>query len=187
VQAVAARAGEEGVSITALASALNLDKASASRRWNNARARGYLKNLETGRGKPARIVLADPLPHDIEVLPTLDALRRNLDDLDDLDDHAPGVTETPPPPPPDAGPEEIEVLAELWRLGGDGRCHFCQREDPDLVQSPTDPAMWWCPPDDVDCNFHARLRLHIPRRIALTAKARELTELDRGHKEPPAS
>ena len=72
VQAVSARAGEEGVSITVLARALNLDKASASRRWNNARARGYLKNLETGRGKPARIVLADPLPDDIEVLPTVE-------------------------------------------------------------------------------------------------------------------
>jgi hypothetical protein len=69
VQAVSARAGEEGISITALAHALNLDKASASRRWNSARARGYLKNLETGRGKPARIVLADPLPDDIPILP----------------------------------------------------------------------------------------------------------------------
>jgi hypothetical protein len=74
VQAVADLAGQEGVSITVLARALNLDKASASRRWNNARARGYLKNLETGRGKQARIVLADPLPDDIPILPSHAAL-----------------------------------------------------------------------------------------------------------------
>jgi hypothetical protein len=74
VKAVAALAGEEGVSISALARALNLDKASASRRWQSARGRGYLKNLETRRGKPARIVLADPLPDDVEILPSVEAL-----------------------------------------------------------------------------------------------------------------
>jgi hypothetical protein len=95
VQAVATRASEEGVSITELARALKLDKASASRRWNSARARGYLKNLETGRGKPARIVLADPLPDDIDVLPTVEALRHNLDDLASSPRHG-------HPPPPDS-------------------------------------------------------------------------------------
>jgi hypothetical protein len=74
VQAVSALATEAGVSITVLARALNLDKASASRRWNSARARGYLKNLEPGRGKPARIVLADPLPDDVAILPAPEAL-----------------------------------------------------------------------------------------------------------------
>jgi hypothetical protein len=76
VHAVSAHVGQEGVSITALAHALHLDKSSASRRWRNARARGYLKNLETVRGKPARIVLADPIPDDVEVLPTVEVLRQ---------------------------------------------------------------------------------------------------------------
>jgi hypothetical protein len=76
VQAVSDLAREEGVSITVLARALNLDKSSVSRRWNSARARGYLRNLETGRGRPARIVLADSLPDDVEVLPTVEALRQ---------------------------------------------------------------------------------------------------------------
>jgi hypothetical protein len=79
------------------------------------------------------------------------------------------------------------VLAELMRLTGDGRCHFCQREHPDLIQSPTDPTTWWCPPDDLDCNFHARLRLHVPHSVALAAKAWELRERDRGREDPPAS
>jgi hypothetical protein len=95
VQAVAELDPDEaGVSVTALARALKLDKASASRRWTNARARGYLKNLESVRGKPARIVLAEPLPDDVQVLPTVKVLRDEfdldgldgLDDLDDLDD-----------------------------------------------------------------------------------------------------
>jgi hypothetical protein len=98
VQAVAARADEQGVSITTLASALKLDKASASRRWNNARTRGYLKNLETARGKPARIVLADPLPDDIEVLPSLDALA--------------AADQTPPLPDGSSLPQDEQPIAE---------------------------------------------------------------------------
>ena len=98
VQAVAARAGEEGVSITVLARELNLDKASASRRWNSARARGYLKNLESGRGKPARIVLADPLPDDREILPTPERLRERCSGADPPEDEA------------DAPPSTLETL-----------------------------------------------------------------------------
>lgn len=54
------------------------------------------------------------------------------------------------------------------------RCHFCQEERPDLVQSPRDPSMWWCPPDDTECNFRARRRLGVRLVVALEAKAREL-------------
>jgi hypothetical protein len=98
VQAVSARASEDGVSITALAGALNLDKTSTSRRWNNARARGYLKNLETGRGKPARIVLADPLPDDQEILPTPERLRQRCSGAD------------PPKDDADAPPSTLDTL-----------------------------------------------------------------------------
>ena len=52
----------EPLSIARLAELLKLDKSAASRRWQNARARGYLRNLEDSRGKPARIVLGEPLP-----------------------------------------------------------------------------------------------------------------------------
>jgi hypothetical protein len=65
---------EEGMSIAQLAQALKVDKAAASRRWARARVGGYLKNLEDRRGKPARIVLADPLPDDLEILPTVEVL-----------------------------------------------------------------------------------------------------------------
>lgn len=59
----------EGVTVTALAKALKLDKASASRRQRMAVEAGYLRNLESVRGKPARLVLGDPLPEALELLP----------------------------------------------------------------------------------------------------------------------
>lgn len=62
-------AAPEGVTVAALAKALKLDKASASRRQRAAVEAGYLRNLETVRGKPARLVLGDPLPEELEVLP----------------------------------------------------------------------------------------------------------------------
>jgi hypothetical protein len=65
----------EGVSLAQLATALGIDKSAASRRWNEARRRGYLKNLEERRGKPARIVIGDPLPRDVDVLPAAETLK----------------------------------------------------------------------------------------------------------------
>jgi len=65
---------EDGVSIRSIAEALGLDKGSASRRVNAASDRGYLENLEDQKGRPARIVVADPLPDDLEILPPPQAL-----------------------------------------------------------------------------------------------------------------
>ena len=67
-------ARSEGVSITALGQKLNLDKSSTSRRVKEAIKKGYLKNREEKRGQPARLVLGDPLPGDVVVLPTPEAL-----------------------------------------------------------------------------------------------------------------
>jgi hypothetical protein len=73
VEAVAG--SKEPLSIAQLASLLGLDKSATSRRWQNARARGYLKNLEEKRGKPARIVLGEPLPDEVEILPSVERLQ----------------------------------------------------------------------------------------------------------------
>jgi hypothetical protein len=37
--------------------------------------RGYLENLEDRKGRPARLVEADALPDDIEILPTPERLQ----------------------------------------------------------------------------------------------------------------
>jgi hypothetical protein len=63
-----------GVSVANLAKKLQLDKSSASRRVSSATAMGYLKNLEDKRGRPARLLTGDPLPNDIDVLPTVETL-----------------------------------------------------------------------------------------------------------------
>ena len=60
---------EDGVPLTALERTLGLDRSVVSRRVRVARERGYLRNLEDRRGKPARIVLDEPLPEDIQILP----------------------------------------------------------------------------------------------------------------------
>jgi len=68
----------EGVSISRLAGELALDKASVSRRVAGARKRGYLKNLEERRGRPARLVVDQPLPEELELLPSREALEQAL-------------------------------------------------------------------------------------------------------------
>jgi hypothetical protein len=57
------------VSVAGLAAELGLDKGPASRRARSAMDRGYLRNLEERRGRPARYVLEDPLPEDRPILP----------------------------------------------------------------------------------------------------------------------
>jgi hypothetical protein len=52
-----------------LAKALAIDKSAVSRRAKDAESKGYLVNLEDQKGKPARLVLGDPLPEDAELLP----------------------------------------------------------------------------------------------------------------------
>ncbi len=65
----------DGVTVAILAGHLKLDKASASRRQRAAVEAGYLRNQETRRGKPARLTLGDPLPDEVEILPSVGALR----------------------------------------------------------------------------------------------------------------
>lgn len=63
-------AGKSDVSIAQVAHALKLDKAAVSRRVKAAIDRGFLQNLETKKGLPARLVPADPLPEEQPILPS---------------------------------------------------------------------------------------------------------------------
>lgn len=67
--------GKEETSLAAVAASLNLDKSAASRRVKAAIERGYLKNLEDRKGRPARLQLGEPLPANVDILPAPDALR----------------------------------------------------------------------------------------------------------------
>jgi hypothetical protein len=50
-----------------LKGALKLDKSAISRRVAGAMDGGFLKNLEDRKGRPARLVMGDPLPANQEV------------------------------------------------------------------------------------------------------------------------
>jgi len=65
---------DSGVKVTAIAKALSIDKSAALRRVRVAIEEGYLTNLEERKGRPARIVLGDPLPEERTVLPHPDTL-----------------------------------------------------------------------------------------------------------------
>ena len=68
VDAVGALKKDE-LSLGELAAKLALDKSVTSRRLRQATELGYLVNLETRRGRPARIVLGDPMPEVVKLLP----------------------------------------------------------------------------------------------------------------------
>jgi hypothetical protein len=68
----------DGVSETALASALARDKSVVSRRLKVAREAGYVTNLEHRQGCPSRWVLDDPMPDDTDILPTVEELKEAL-------------------------------------------------------------------------------------------------------------
>src|SRR5882672_3435774 len=57
------------VSLGELAAKLALDKSVTSRRVRDATDRGYLVNRDTRSGRPARIVLGDPMPEMVKLLP----------------------------------------------------------------------------------------------------------------------
>jgi hypothetical protein len=53
---------------------LDLDLSAARRRCQRAIKAGYLRNDETRRGQPAKLVVADVLPADVELLPAPELL-----------------------------------------------------------------------------------------------------------------
>lgn len=62
-------------SVAEVAKRLGLDKSAASRRVKAAISAGYLSNLGTRRGRPARVVAHEDLPAEVVILPTVDTLR----------------------------------------------------------------------------------------------------------------
>jgi hypothetical protein len=67
---------EKPATLRDIAEELKLDKSTTSRRVRTAIDKGFVKNLEDQRGKPGRYVPGDPLPDDIEILPSPEVLHR---------------------------------------------------------------------------------------------------------------
>ena len=70
---------EGEVSVGDLAHSLDLAKSSISYRVRGAVRGGWLKNLETRRGYPARLVRGDPLPEARSALPTVEELAKAIE------------------------------------------------------------------------------------------------------------
>ncbi len=97
------KGGLSEVRQTVLKEALKLDKSVIHRRVAGALDGGFLKNLEDRKGRPARLVLGDPLPVNSEVLPLPDQLT-STDRL-----HGCTVDRGDKPPPPPSGVREEEA------------------------------------------------------------------------------
>ncbi len=99
--------GKPEVTVTEIATKLELDKGAASRRVRHAVSRGYLVNNEPGRGKPARIALGDSIPDETEILPGANRLAQGCS-------VAPLREENDTPSPRfDEVPEDIPAFAEV--------------------------------------------------------------------------
>jgi hypothetical protein len=99
---------------TNLMAVLELDKSAISRRVAGALSGGFLKNLEDRKGRPARLVMGDPLPINREVLPSTERLHGCAVDLGDT---------APPPPPAEIqrfdlaeAPQETLSEAPQWKM-----------------------------------------------------------------------
>jgi hypothetical protein len=112
VEAVAQIAREAGsASLVEIGKALKVDKSSVSRRCRAAESRGYIRNEETIRGKPARYVIGDPLPAEQPVLPHPETLASIIAAASHDPDRCSVAGETEgyrplPPPPAQAGTAE---------------------------------------------------------------------------------
>jgi hypothetical protein len=77
-QASQAGTHPNGVTYKQLSVRIGLDLSVARRRAKDAQARGYLVNEETGRGRPAKLVLGDKLPEEQRLLPTVEELAAGM-------------------------------------------------------------------------------------------------------------
>jgi hypothetical protein len=90
----------------AVGDALKIDQSAASRRCLTAQKKGFIQNEETSRGRPARYVIANPMPAEKSVLPSPDVLKAAI--AGDLRRESVCTSAGEPagdrPPPPDQVP-----------------------------------------------------------------------------------
>jgi hypothetical protein len=78
IDLTATDADPPGVTVTAVARELQLDKSTALRRVEVAIEHGYLRDMETRRGRPRCLVLGEPMPEEMEILPSPEKLAEHL-------------------------------------------------------------------------------------------------------------
>jgi predicted transcriptional regulator len=108
--------GDNGVTVSAVAERLGIDRSAAQRRLSTARGRGFITNIEEKRGRPARYVTADPLPDEQVLLPV--SLDQGV--------HAQQEARTPPCTPA----EPLKTRDNSWGCAGVQVPQGVDREDP---------------------------------------------------------
>jgi len=74
VEELSAEDPGRNITVTILARRLGIDTSSASRRVGNALERGYLRNLESTKGKAFNLMVGDALPQNMQILPEVETL-----------------------------------------------------------------------------------------------------------------
>jgi hypothetical protein len=117
------------VAVVQVAKELQLDRSAASRRIRSAKDRGLLRDLEDNPRKPSRLVPADPLPEDLDILP--DPQRLQAYKACTRADESEGIhTPLPPQNDPQEGgggtypPESSARLHALYAPDEDGIVRF---------------------------------------------------------------
>lgn len=105
VGAVSELAGSGQTTVSKVADHLRIDKSAALRRVRAAIDRGYLKNLEERRGRPAQLTTGDAVPADRPILPPAAEIERSGCTVDRV-----GEAIEPPPLGVEAGDGEWEVV-----------------------------------------------------------------------------
>ncbi len=122
--------GEDAaISVTQLAKVLKLDKGTTSRRVRVAVDREYLRNLETRRGKPARLTLGEPLPGEADVLPLVEA----VNDCCTVAALQAGISSPPP------CPEPVQLTTSELPSNGYHEAEACLIGQPDLFREAQSP------------------------------------------------
>jgi hypothetical protein len=114
VIAVAKLAGHDEknpTTVSAVAKSLKLDTSAASRRVHTAIGGTFVRNLETRKGQPAKLVLGEPLPAEQEVLPLPEALEESVCTVARSSG---GVDNPPPPPPPSSDALTVEDVVAVF-------------------------------------------------------------------------
>jgi hypothetical protein len=112
------RGDGEGVSIKAVGKQLKLDYQPAHRRVTEAEEAGFVRRLEGGKGKSARLVPGDPLPEDRQILPEPSALQEGRDVFTYLRSSEGVDHPTPREAEPErgAGPVRVASVEEVFRM-----------------------------------------------------------------------
>lgn len=106
------RGNNSAARVTDVATALGLDKGSASRRIDTACALGYLRKLESRPGRRSEVIKGVPLPENFGILPPVEILRAGCAVANRIAEEA----SPPPSAQPDAGNLLPDMPADLGRM-----------------------------------------------------------------------